>query len=175
MQQLTTAQHTAMLHAYYGCKVLHTNNAGYEKIVKPQGMVGEYIIEGMYLQVLNTAQHNVYTSHISYFKPILRRIDTLTFDEVKEWAKLAGASDEELDVLCEADLDRAKGEIKKVHKAIVKTAIHCINEFVFGGEATVNASRSTFDYLRSLHIDLGFLHIPSLIDADLAVDGATLK
>jgi len=130
MNQLTTAQHTAMLHAYYGCKV----QEHYDGEIKIHDDLNK--IHDLWL-----------LSNPEWFKPELRHIDTLTESEAIEVFNLIRPEQQEP-----------------------------IAYKIYKGKWWVKVDRSSAvtDYLRSICVDVGFLHIPSLINAGLAVDEATI-
>lgn len=143
MKQLT-AQIAA---AYSGCEIIHTNVSGYGKRLLPKGIYEESYIEGCYLKILNTAEHNVFFLPMNQCQLILTPLSEITDEHAIEVGKIFGFKVQLL--------ENGKWLAKNLHNS--KFDITTIKQM------------QVIDYLRSMGYDCGYGDISSLIEAGIAI------
>lgn len=139
-----------MFSAYMGCEVINTDEGKHLKMIA---------ISGYFISVYEPpypfceSEGDEYEWMFSECKPILTPLSDITDNDAVEVAKIAGVVSNYMERGCEL-----------IRLLTNKDSI--FDTYKFGGGVTY---AHIIDYLRSKHYDLGYMHIPSLIAADLAI------
>lgn len=158
-----------MFAAYMGCEVQYLDinnkkivatltgvsvNDGLETTYKRRrkSITGDYV-SGDYLSFKPNGNHNTDALHC---KPILTPLSEITDEDAVEVAKM----------YYDKDIHHTIGSGKNLIMHIIHPDVSNILVYSY-------SLIYILDYLRSRHYDCGYMHIPSLIAADLAISSKT--
>ena len=149
-----------MFSAYMGCDVINTDEGKHLKMIA---------ISGYFISVYEPpypfceSEGDEYEWMFSESKPILNPLSEITDEDAVEVAKIMEIPQFERSKLFGCDENNYYTIGRHIKNEIIET---CYNDGFYLQGAVI-------DYLRSKHYDCGYMHIQSLIAADLAISSKT--
>jgi len=158
-----------MFAAYMGCEVMYTNISDYSKRIKLFGFYDTLLICGVYQTQVHNSNYNLETVDITRCKPILTPLSEVKDDDAVEVGRTVSGNNPEFD---------------DTQNAVIGKMVAFALAYGAGVDFPINYVLHCIDYLRSPFrqdgtpkpvYDCGYMHIPSLITAGLAISSTTTK